>query len=52
VKHFINDPDSIVTEAIDATVMLGEGKLARPRSCASPPTVTCHQGGRPRRLAL
>jgi dihydroxyacetone kinase len=29
VKHFINDPDSIVTEAIDATVMLGDGKLAR-----------------------
>jgi triose/dihydroxyacetone kinase / FAD-AMP lyase (cyclizing) len=29
VKHFINDRSSIVTEAIDAAVMLGEGKLAR-----------------------
>jgi dihydroxyacetone kinase len=29
VKHFINDRSSIVTEAIDAMVLLGEGKLAR-----------------------
>ncbi len=29
VKHFINDRSSIVTEAIDAAVLLGEGKLAR-----------------------
>jgi dihydroxyacetone kinase len=29
VKHFINDRSSIVTEAIDALVLLGEGKLAR-----------------------
>ena len=29
VKHFINDRSTIVTEAIDAAVMLGEGKLAR-----------------------
>ena len=29
MKHFINDRSGIVTEAIDAAVMLGEGKLAR-----------------------
>jgi dihydroxyacetone kinase len=29
VKHFINDRSAIVTEAIDAAVLLGEGKLAR-----------------------
>ncbi len=29
VKHFINQPDSIVTEAIDAEVALSGGKLAR-----------------------
>jgi dihydroxyacetone kinase len=29
VKHFINERAAIVTEAIDAAVMLGEGKLAR-----------------------
>jgi dihydroxyacetone kinase len=29
VKHFINDRSSIVTEALDAVVLLGEGKLAR-----------------------
>jgi triose/dihydroxyacetone kinase / FAD-AMP lyase (cyclizing) len=29
VKHFINDRSSIVTEALDAAVMLGEGRLAR-----------------------
>jgi hypothetical protein len=29
VKHFINDRSSIVTEAIDAMVLLGEGKLTR-----------------------
>jgi dihydroxyacetone kinase len=29
VKHFINERSSIVTEAIDALVLLGEGKLAR-----------------------
>lgn len=29
VKHFINERSTIVTEALDATVMLGEGKLAR-----------------------
>ena len=29
MKHFINDRSTIVTEAIDAAVMLGEGKLAR-----------------------
>jgi len=29
VKHFINDRATIVTEALDAAVMLGEGKLAR-----------------------
>jgi dihydroxyacetone kinase len=29
MKHFINNRSDIVTEAIDAAVMLGEGKLAR-----------------------
>jgi dihydroxyacetone kinase len=29
VKHFINDRNDIVTEALDAAVLLGEGKLAR-----------------------
>ena len=29
MKHFINDRSDIVTEAIDAEIMLGEGKLAR-----------------------
>ncbi len=29
MKHFINQRTNIVTEAIDAAVMLGEGKLAR-----------------------
>ena len=29
MKHFINDRDTIVTEAIDLAVMLGEGRLAR-----------------------
>lgn len=29
MKHFINDRSSIVTEALDTAVMLGEGKLAR-----------------------
>ena len=29
MKHFINDRSDIVTEAIDAAIMLGEGKLAR-----------------------
>ena len=29
MKHFINDRDAIVTEAIDLAVMLGEGRLAR-----------------------
>lgn len=29
MKHFINDRSSIVTEAVDAAVMLGEGKLVR-----------------------
>jgi dihydroxyacetone kinase len=29
MKHFINNRTDIVTEAIDAEVMLGEGKLAR-----------------------
>ena len=29
VKHFINDRSTIVTEALDAAVLLGEGKLAR-----------------------
>jgi dihydroxyacetone kinase len=29
VKHFINDRSAVVTEAIDATVSLGEGRLAR-----------------------
>jgi dihydroxyacetone kinase len=29
MKHFINKRSDIVTEAIDAAVMLGEGKLAR-----------------------
>ena len=29
MKHFINERSSIVTEAIDALVLLGEGKLAR-----------------------
>lgn len=29
MKHFINDRSAIVTEALDAAVMLGDGKLAR-----------------------
>jgi len=29
VKHFINDRNDIVTEALDAAVLLGEGKVAR-----------------------
>jgi dihydroxyacetone kinase len=29
VKHFINDRSSIVTDALDVAVMLGEGKVAR-----------------------
>ncbi|MGZ5968432.1 MAG: dihydroxyacetone kinase subunit DhaK [Polyangiales bacterium] len=29
MKHFIDDRSAIVTDAIDAAVMLGEGKLAR-----------------------
>lgn len=29
MKHFINDRSSIVTEALDAAVVLGEGKVAR-----------------------
>ena len=29
MKHFINERAAVVTEAIDAAVMLGEGKLAR-----------------------
>jgi dihydroxyacetone kinase len=29
MKHFINERGDVVTEAIDAAVMLGEGKLAR-----------------------
>lgn len=29
MKHFINDRGDIVTEAVDAAVLLGEGKLAR-----------------------
>lgn len=29
MKHFINDRSSIVTDALDVAVMLGEGKLAR-----------------------
>ena len=29
MKHFINDRNDIVTEALDAAVLLGEGKLAR-----------------------
>ncbi|HEY2518107.1 MAG TPA: dihydroxyacetone kinase subunit DhaK [Polyangiaceae bacterium] len=29
MKHFVNDRASLVTEAIDLAVMLGEGKLAR-----------------------
>jgi dihydroxyacetone kinase len=29
MKHFINDRSDVVTEAIDAAVALGEGKLAR-----------------------
>ncbi|MFT3767906.1 MAG: dihydroxyacetone kinase subunit DhaK [Minicystis sp.] len=29
MKHFINDRSDMVTEAIDAAVLLGEGKLAR-----------------------
>ena len=29
VKHFINERTAIVTEALDAAVMLGEGKVAR-----------------------
>ena len=29
MKHFINDRHDIVTEALDAAVLLGEGKLAR-----------------------
>jgi dihydroxyacetone kinase len=29
VKHFINDRSTIVTEALDAAVLLGEGKLLR-----------------------
>jgi dihydroxyacetone kinase len=29
MKHFINDRRDVVTEAIDAAILLGEGKLAR-----------------------
>lgn len=29
VKHFLNEGDTIVTEALDALVLLGEGKVAR-----------------------
>ena len=29
MKHFINDRNDIVTEALDAAVLLGEGKVAR-----------------------
>jgi triose/dihydroxyacetone kinase / FAD-AMP lyase (cyclizing) len=29
VKHFLNDRNAIVTEALDLAVMLGEGKVAR-----------------------
>ncbi len=29
MKHFLNERDTIVTEALDALVQLGEGKLAR-----------------------
>ena len=29
MKHFINDRSDVVTEAVDATILLGEGKLAR-----------------------
>ena len=29
MKHFINDKNDIVTEAVDAAVLLGEGKLTR-----------------------
>ena len=29
MKHFINDRSDVVTEAIDAAILLGEGKLAR-----------------------
>lgn len=29
MKHFINDRSSVVTEAIDAMILLGEGKIAR-----------------------
>jgi dihydroxyacetone kinase len=29
MKHFINDRSDVVTEAVDAAVMLGDGKLAR-----------------------
>lgn len=29
MKHFINDPSAVVTDALDLAVMLGEGKLAR-----------------------
>ena len=29
MKHFINDRSDVVTEAIDAMIVLGEGKLAR-----------------------
>lgn len=29
VKHFLNEKESIVTEALDALVLLGEGKVAR-----------------------